>query len=84
MFNESVRDLFIPPLLDDEAALDAAVAPAIEQMLTVEVLDVEELTAVIDELSRTVLSPEDADDGDLEDDGAEAPDAEQPDASPTG
>ena len=58
VFNQSVRDLYVPPLLDDEAALEAAVAPAIEQLLTVEIPDIDELTTLIDDTSRTVLSPE--------------------------
>lgn len=58
VFNESVRDLYVPPLLADQAALEAAVQPAIEQLLTVVLPDLEELTTLIDEASQTVLSPE--------------------------
>ena len=57
VFNESVRDLYIPPLLPDGDALDEAVAPGIEQLLTVEIPDLDALTTLIDEASRTVLSP---------------------------
>jgi multiple sugar transport system substrate-binding protein len=58
VFNESVRDLYIPPLLPDTGALEDAVEPAIEQLLTVEIPDIDELTTLIDETSQTVLSPE--------------------------
>jgi multiple sugar transport system substrate-binding protein len=58
VFNESVRDLYIPPLVPDAEALAAAVAPGIEQLLTVAIPDIEALTALIDEASRTVLAPE--------------------------
>ncbi len=57
VFNESVRNLYVPPLLDDEAALDEAVEPGIVQLLTVEIPDMEFLTTQIDEASQTVLSP---------------------------
>jgi multiple sugar transport system substrate-binding protein len=59
VFNQSVRDLYISPLLPDERALEDAVQPAIEQLLNVELPDIDELTTLIDELSRTILSPED-------------------------
>ena len=58
VFNESVRNLYVPPLLDDEAALDEAVEPGIEQLLNVEIPDIEALTTQIDEASQTVLSPD--------------------------
>lgn len=59
VFNESVRNLYIPPLLDDEAALEDAVEPGIELLLNVEIPDIEALTTQIDEASQAVLSPED-------------------------
>jgi multiple sugar transport system substrate-binding protein len=61
VFNESVRDLYIPPLLPDGTALEEAVDPGIEQLLTVEILDSDvltQLTTLIDEASQAVLSPE--------------------------
>jgi multiple sugar transport system substrate-binding protein len=58
VFNESVRNLYVPPLLDDEAALEDAVEPAIELLLNVEIPDIEALTTQIDEASQAVLSPE--------------------------
>ena len=58
VFNDSVGNLYVPPLLDDEAALEDAVEPAIELLLNVEIPDIEALTAQIDEASQAVLSPE--------------------------
>ncbi len=58
VFNESVRDLYVPPLLPDADALEEAVEPAIEQLLNVEIPDIDALTTLIDEASQTVLSPE--------------------------
>jgi len=58
VFNQSVRNLYVPPLLEDEAALEDAVEPAIELLLNVEIPDIEALTAQIDEASQAVLSPE--------------------------
>jgi len=57
VFNDSVRDLYVPPLLDDETALQEAVEPAIELLLNVEIPDIEALTTQIDEASQAVLSP---------------------------
>ncbi|MBJ7356686.1 extracellular solute-binding protein [Nocardioides sp.] len=59
VFNDSVRDLYVPPLLDDEAALEEAVEPGIELLLNVEIPDIEALTTQIDEASQAVLSPPD-------------------------
>jgi multiple sugar transport system substrate-binding protein len=59
VFNESVRNLYVPPLLDDEAALQQAVEPGIELLLNVEIPDIEALTTQIDEASQAVLSPPD-------------------------
>lgn len=58
VFNESVRNLYVPPLLEDEAALEDAVEPAIELLLNVEILDIEALTEQIDLASQAVLSPD--------------------------
>lgn len=67
VFNDSVRDLYVPPLLDDEAALEDAVEPGIELLLNVEIPDIEALTTQIDEASQAVLAPpEDPTDGPTE------------------
>ena len=58
VFNESVRDLYIPPLLPDGVALEDAVAPGIQELLNVAIPDVDLLTTQIDEASQTVLSPQ--------------------------
>jgi multiple sugar transport system substrate-binding protein len=64
VFNDSVRDLYVPPLIDDEAALEDAVEPGIELLLNIEIPDIEALTRQIDEASQAVLSPpEDPTDG---------------------
>ncbi|GAB3254257.1 ABC transporter substrate-binding protein [Nocardioides dilutus] len=62
VFNDSVGNLYVPPLLDDEAALEEAVEPAIELLLNVEIPDIEALTEQIDLASQTVLSPEEPSD----------------------
>lgn len=61
VYNNSIRYLRIPPLLDDVTALEDAVAPSLKELLEVEVPDLDALTEQIDEASRTVLSPEDSD-----------------------
>lgn len=66
VFNESVRSLYVPPLLDDEAALEDAVEPGIEDLLNVEIPDIDALTTLIDDASQTVLSPEESSDGPTE------------------
>lgn len=58
VFNESVRDLYVPPLLDDEAALESAVEPGIELLLNAEIPEIEAFTAQIDEASQAVLLPD--------------------------
>ena len=58
VFNDGVRDLYVPPLLPQWAELEAAVEPGIEELLNVEILDIDVLTTQIDEASRAVLSPE--------------------------
>ncbi|MCW2791052.1 MAG: carbohydrate transporter substrate-binding protein family [Nocardioides sp.] len=57
VFNSSVRALELPPLIDSWAALEAAVAPNLQELLTVPVLDLAAQTAQIDEESRAVLDP---------------------------
>lgn len=58
VFNSSVAAMRLPPLVDDFAALEAAVAVPLEQLLEVAVPDLELLTEQIDAASRPVLSPE--------------------------
>ncbi len=59
VFNLSVADMRLPPVTEDAAALNEAVEPLLLQLLTAPVLDdIEELTAQIDEASRSVLDPD--------------------------
>ena len=59
VYNDSVGDIQVMPPLDVWPALDAAVAPYIDEMFTVPVLDdLELLTTQIDEASQPVLAPE--------------------------
>lgn len=57
VFSASIRDMQVPPLLDDWNALEAAVADNLDLLLTSTVPDVEGLTTQIDEDSRAVLDP---------------------------
>lgn len=66
--NNSIRYMRIPPLIDDVAALEAAVALPLQQVLEVEVLDLDLLTEQIDLASQAVLAPpEETTDGSEED-----------------
>jgi multiple sugar transport system substrate-binding protein len=56
--NNSIKNMRIPPLIEDYQALEEAVAAPIRQLLEVEVLDLDALTQEIDDASQTVLAPE--------------------------
>lgn len=59
VFTSSARWMTLLPPLDVWPQLDIAVAPILEELFTVPVLDdLEEITTRIDETSRTVLDPE--------------------------
>ena len=61
VFNSAVRSMSVPPLIDTLPELEAAVAPAVQQLIYgVGVLDLDEVTTQIDEESRTVLDPDSA------------------------
>ena len=60
VFNNSVKSMRIPPLIDNFADLEAAVAEPLKQLMEVEVPDLDLLTEQIDEASQTVLSPPEA------------------------
>jgi multiple sugar transport system substrate-binding protein len=63
VFNTSVRDIYMTPLIDSWADLENAVAPEIEELITIPVLEpetIEEITTMIDEESRLILAPETA------------------------
>ncbi len=59
VFISSIRGMVVPPFLQNRTELDAAVDPLIARLVTgAGVLDLEAATDEIDEMSRTVLSPE--------------------------
>lgn len=61
VFTASVRDMVLPPLVDELPAVEAAVRPGIGRLLNEPVLDdLEAITEQIDEAARAVLAPEDA------------------------
>lgn len=67
IFTSTLRDVVPGPLLDRRNALQAAVDPTIELLMTTPVLnDLDPLTAQIDEESRTVLSGQLVEDEDQE------------------
>jgi multiple sugar transport system substrate-binding protein len=57
VFNNSVKSMRIPPLIDNFADLEAAVADPLKQLLEVEVPDLDLLTEQIDTASQTELAP---------------------------
>jgi len=69
VFNASVSDMVLQPLIDDFPALERAVEGSVRQMFRAPVLDLDALTTQIDEDSRALLDP------DYE---PETPDAESP------
>ena len=58
VFNNSVKSMRIPPLIDNLADLESAVAEPLRQLMEVEVPDLDALTEQIDLASQTVLAPE--------------------------
>jgi multiple sugar transport system substrate-binding protein len=59
VFNSSIKNLRIPPLISNFTELEAAVADPLKAMLEVEVPDLDALTQQIDEASQGVLAPPD-------------------------
>jgi multiple sugar transport system substrate-binding protein len=57
VFNNSIRNMRIPPILSNFADLEAAVTDSLKQLMEVEVPDLDLLTQQIDEASQTVLAP---------------------------
>ena len=57
LFNDSVRNMRIPPLISNFADLEAAVSDPLKQLMEVEVPDLDLLTEQIDQASQTVLGP---------------------------
>ena len=58
--NNSIKSMQIPPLIDNNAELEAAVAGPLQALLEVEVPDLDALTQQIDDASVPVLAPDDA------------------------
>ena len=58
VFNRSVRDIVTPPVIDSYPDLEAAVHDAVYQLFYNRVIDIEALTKQIDEISKTLLAPE--------------------------
>jgi multiple sugar transport system substrate-binding protein len=59
VYNNSIKNMRIPPLVDNFADLEAAVAEPLTQLMEVEVPDLDQLTEQIDEASLSVLAPPD-------------------------
>ena len=59
VFNQSVRDIEVPPLLDSWSRLELVIAPLLQQLVTEPFEDdtLDNLTTQIDLESQTVLSP---------------------------
>ena len=55
VFNETVRDIIDPPLLDDPEELEAAIEPEFSQLFAIGVLDLPTVTAAIDAAGLSVL-----------------------------
>jgi multiple sugar transport system substrate-binding protein len=72
VFNASVSDMVLQPLIDDFPALERTVEGSVRQMFLAPVLDLDPLTTQIDEDSRALLDP------DYE---PETPDSESPSGS---
>ena len=58
VFNATVGDMVLQPLIDDYPALERAVQGSLRQLLRTPVLDLEALTTQIDEEARPLLDPD--------------------------
>ncbi len=59
VFSSSIRNMVVPPFIDDRVALVDAVTPLLERLVTAPgVLDLDLTTEQIDQASRPILSPE--------------------------
>ncbi|MBD8870533.1 ABC transporter substrate-binding protein [Nocardioides donggukensis] len=68
VFNRSVRDIVIPPLLESLPALEKAVHDDLYRLFYARVIAIDEIAAAIDEASRVVIDPEAAAEQDAEQD----------------
>ena len=71
MYNNSIKNMRIPPLIGNSPSLEAAVGGPLRQLLEVEVPDLDALTQEIDDASQTVLAPEEADSESPSEDGSD-------------
>jgi len=60
VFTNSLRSIVLPPVIDDEAALQAAVGADVRRLFSMGVLDLDVVTERIDTDSQKVLAPETA------------------------
>ena len=84
VFNASIRYMVVPPFIEQRIELVEAVTPLLDRLVTAPgILDLETITEQIDQASRTVLSPEDAEEGGEEggDEGGESETPEPTDSS---
>jgi multiple sugar transport system substrate-binding protein len=58
VFNRSVRDIVVPPVIDDYARLEEVVHPGIYRLFYARILNIEAVTEAIDEASKSVVAPE--------------------------
>ena len=75
VFNSTVNDMVLQPLIDNYPLLERRVATSLRRLLREPVLDLDELTAAIDEESRALLDP------DYEPEPPEPDDSDDPDGS---
>jgi len=68
VFNRAVRDIVVPPVLDDYARLEEVVHPGIYRLFYARILNIEAVTESIDEASKSVVAPK-TDEGDEGDGG---------------
>lgn len=58
VFSSSIRNMVVPPFINDRLALVEAVTPLLERLVTAPILDLELTTEQIDQASLPILSPE--------------------------
>lgn len=77
VFNSAVRGIVFPPLLTSWEELESAVAPHVRRLvLDPGEIDIEEITEMIDEASRSVLDPEYVEETQGPSDSSDVPDAD--------
>jgi len=60
VFTSSLRSIVLPPIIDNDAALQAAVGADVRRLFSMGVLDLDAVTEQIDQDSQRVLAPESA------------------------